>query len=433
MKIYLFLFALLTSSLLAGAQDLDKAKLDQFFDRLNEKNKAMGNLILSKEGKVIYSRIIGYSLVRGEEKKPLTASTGYRIGSVTKMFTAVMIFQLIEEGKLKLEDRLEKFFPQIPNANKITVLHLLAHRSGIHDLADGSGKSKPRTPNEIIEIIVKGGAVFEPGSQYAYSNSGFIILGYIIEKITGKSYDESLKERITSKIGLNNTYLGTGFTDVAKNESYSYRYAGGWQQETEAHLSGPAGAGAIISTPSDLLQFIRSLFDGKLVSKKDLNHMMQDSLGMAQFTYNGKTFYGHTGGIDNSGAVLFYQPTEKLALAYATNAKMYPVADILNGIFDIMANKPFTIPEFGSPAISAEVLDTYTGVYSLEGAPKFTITREGNNLLVKMADGAPYQLEVIAANKFKIPNAPLEIEFDVPNKKMILKRGGNEKIFTKEN
>jgi D-alanyl-D-alanine carboxypeptidase len=113
------------------AQTLDKAKLDQFFDRLAEKNKAMGSLAIVKDGKVLYSRAIGYSQINGTEKKPLTTANRFRIGSITKMFTATMILQLIEEGKLKLTDRLDEFLPQIPNAGKITIAQILSHRRGI--------------------------------------------------------------------------------------------------------------------------------------------------------------------------------------------------------------------------------------------------------------------------------------------------------------
>src|ERR1051325_97562 len=112
-------------------QSIDKVKLDQLFDRLAQKNKAMGTLLINKEGQVLYGRSIGYAQVNGTEKMPLTMSTKYRIGSVTKMFTATMIYRLIEEGKLKLTDHLDKFYPQIPNASKITIEQILAHRSGI--------------------------------------------------------------------------------------------------------------------------------------------------------------------------------------------------------------------------------------------------------------------------------------------------------------
>src|SRR4030095_1564040 len=111
----------------AHTQTLDKAKLDQFFDRLADKNKAMGSLAIVKDGKVLYSRAIGYSQISDTEKKPLTAANRFRIGSITKMFTATMILQLAEEGTLKLTDTLSKFLPQVPNANKITILQILSH------------------------------------------------------------------------------------------------------------------------------------------------------------------------------------------------------------------------------------------------------------------------------------------------------------------
>jgi D-alanyl-D-alanine carboxypeptidase len=151
MKTKILFATLLTLALsTAGyAQTLDKAKLDQFFDRLAEKNKAMGRLIIAKDGNVLYTRAIGYSQINGTEKKPLSAASRFRIGSITKMFTAVMILQLVEEGKLKLSDTLDKFFPQIPNAQRITIAQILAHRSGIPNSRPTS-KTNAVTKDELL-------------------------------------------------------------------------------------------------------------------------------------------------------------------------------------------------------------------------------------------------------------------------------------------
>jgi CubicO group peptidase (beta-lactamase class C family) len=415
-------------------QTLDKAKLDLFFDRLAEKNKAMGSLVLAKDGQVLYARSIGYSQINGAEKQPLTAASGFRIGSVTKMFTATMIFQLIDKKKLHLSDTLGKFFPQIPNAGKITIEHILAHRSGIPGIADGSGKSKQRTQSEVLDIIINRTPDFEPGTKYAYSNSGYIILGYIIEKVTGKSYQEALEEMISTNAGLKDTYLGTGFTDAGKHESFSYGYFGAWKQMPATHLSTPAGAGAMISTPADLARFIRALFDLKLVSKQSLLQMKQDSLGMVPFTYNGHTSYGHTGGIDNFGAWLVYQPEEKLAMAYTSNAKVYPVGKIVDGVFDIYANKPFEVPTFEAVKVRQEVLDKYVGVYGIPGAPiKLRFTREGDTLFIQLPGESPFPLEAAAENEFKIEGAGMIFEFDTSKNQVTQKRGDRERVFTKEN
>src|SRR5688572_3864417 len=390
MKIKILFATLLTLALFTPgyAQTLDKAKLDQFFDRLAEKNKAMGSLTIAKDGKVLYTRAIGYSQINGTEKKPLTAANRFRIGSITKMFTAAMILQLVEAGKLKLTDTLDKFFPQIPNAKKITIVQILSHRSGIPNVrrdqnSQGNVNTTPITKDEMLGLIAKATPDLEPDSKQSYSNSGYFLLGLIIEKLTGKPYEEALKERITSKIRLTDTYTATGNIDVNKNEALTYiNVGGGWKQVPETHPSILFGGGAIVSTPNDLAKFIQALFDGKIVSKENLDQMkkIRDGdglgLGMEPFTFAGKTFYGHAGGGDNYGAWLAYEPEEKLAVAYTTNAKVYPVVNIVRGALDIYYNKPFAIPALESLALSPEVLDKYVGVYSSpEATVKWTITR----------------------------------------------------------
>ena len=153
---------------------------------------------------------------------------------------------------------------------------------------------------------------------------------------------------------------------------------------------------------------------------------------MEPYTFAGKTFYGHAGGGDNYGAWLAYQPEEKLAVAYATNAKVYPVADIVRGVIDIYYNKPFPIPSFETIAVSPEVLDKYVGVYSSPDVPaKFTITRKGTTLYVQPGAESAAPLEATAENRFEISVGAV-FEFDTANNQMILKRGGRATVFTKE-
>ena len=365
MKIEILFATVLTLALGAAgyAQALDRAKLDQFFDRLAEKNKAMGSLIIAKDGKVVYTRAIGYAQVDATTKKPLTAASRFRIASITKTYTAVMILQLVEEGKLKLTDTLDKFFPQVPNAQKITILQILSHRSGIPNVRRDQATWKPGAPvtkDEMLALIVKGSPEFEPDTKNSYSNSGYFLLGLILEKLTGKPYDQALEERINSKIGLKDTYIATGRIDVNKGEALTYINTGSdWKQSFETHPS------QLISTPGDMAKFIQSLFDLKLISQDSLNQMktMRDDegLGMVTFTFAGKTFYGNTGGGDNYGSWLAYQPEEKLVVAYTTNAKVHPVKDIVSGAIDIYYGKPFEIPAFETLAVSPEVLDKYVG------------------------------------------------------------------------
>lgn len=419
----------------------DTAKLDRFLDRLAEKSKAMGSLTVVKDGKVLYARAIGYGRIDGTDRDPLTAASRFRIGSITKMFTAAMVLQLVEEGKLKLTDTLDTFYPEVPNAKTITVAHLLAHRSGVPNVRrDGRNgqnvNTLPMGHDERLALIVKGKPDFEPDTQFRYSNSGYQLLGLILEKVTGKPYGEILLDRITSKVGLKDTYLATGTIDVKKNEALTYMRLGAeWKPVPETHPSILFSAGGVVSTPGDLARFAQALFDGKVVSKESLDRMrtIRDGMGMGMesYAYAGKTFYGHAGGGDNYGAWLAYLPEEKLAVAYASNAKVYPVADIVKGVVEIYYGKPFTIPALESVAVRPEVLDTYVGVYaSPDAKAKATITRDGATLYFKPPGAeAAVPLEATAENRFQIEGVAV-IEFE--KGRMTVKRRGAERVFTKE-
>ena len=427
-------------SVIGNTQTIDKTRLDQFFDRLAEKNKAMGSLTIAKDGNVLYSRSIGYSQINGTEKKPVTESSRFRIASIGKTYTAVMILQLAEEGKLKLTDTLSKFFPQIPNAGKITIWQMLSHRSGIPDISRDSDPQRNWkngiTKEENLALIAKAVPEFEPGTKQSYSNSGYFVLSLVLEKVTRKSYADALEERIISKTGLADTYNQDEFIDVNKNESLTYIYLNGdWRQVDETHPSIAYGAGQIMSTPNDMARFIQALFDGKYVSEESLNLMKTitegEGLGLVTFNFADKTFYGNTGGGDNYGSWLAYQPEDKLAVAYTTNAKVYPVADIVSGAIEIFYNRPFNIPTFEIVEVSPEVLDKYVGVYSSSEAPvKFTVTRNDAKLFINAGKESPSEIEATASDKFQMLGGSVVFIFDASKKQMIIRRSGGERIFT---
>jgi CubicO group peptidase (beta-lactamase class C family) len=440
---------ILTTTLLIGlsfgtifSQSFNKSRLDSLMNVLAEKNKAMGSLTLSKNGTVIYSRAIGYSFISGNEKLPATDQTKYRVGSITKMFTATLIFQLIEDGKLTLTTTIDKYFPQLPNANKITLSNLLNHRSGLHNFTDDpeylNWMTQSKTHDDMLAIISKSPVDFQPNEKFSYSNSNYVVLGYIIEKISKQSYSKYLSNRITSKIGLSNTYVGTK-TDTKKNESFSYRFSNGWEQAPETDMSIPAGAGAIVSTPADLTKFIESLFSLKLVSNSSLTQMktMTDGFGMGMFQipFHEKSAYGHNGGIDGFLSTLAYFPKDSLAVAYCTNGQVYPMNDILVGVLSIYYNKSYSIPTFNPPPISlrTEDLDKYLGVYSSKQIPlKITITKSNTILTAQATGQSSFTLEATEKDKFKFDPAGIKMEFNPDKSEMTLKQGGETVLFTKE-
>jgi len=422
------------------SQSFNKPKLDSLMDILAAKNKAMGSLTLSKNGKVIYSRAIGYSFVSANEKLPATDQTKYRIGSITKMFTATMIFQLIEDGKLNLNTTLDKYFPLLPNASKITISNLLNHRSGLHNFTDDpeylTWMTQPKTQDDMLAVISKGGIDFQPNEKFSYSNSNYVVLGYIIEKVSRQSYPKYLSNRITSKIGLSNTYVGTK-TDIKKNESFSYRFSNSWEQGPETDLSIPGGAGAIVSTPADLTKFIEALFSLKLISNSSLSQMktMTDGYGMGifQIPFYSKTAYGHNGGIDGFVSILEYFPEDNLALAYCTNGQVYPYNNILIGVSSIYFNQPYSIPTFNTIALKMEDLDKYLGVYSSTQIPlKITFTKDNTTLISQATGQSPIPLEATEKDTFTFDPAGIRYEFNPEKNAMTIKQGGQTVLFTKE-
>ena len=266
---------------------VNKAKLDSLISIIGAKNKAMISIAILKDGQPVYTNATGYSAITPAAKTPATPDTRYRIGSISKVFTGTMIFQLIEEGKLSLTTPLAKFYPEIPNAAKITIGNLLNHSSGLFNFTNDSTYSKrqdKKVSHEDLLALFKVKPVFEPGAKHEYSNTNFVLLGYIVEKLDKKTYAAALKTRITDKIGLKNTYYG-GKINPLNKEANSYQWGGSWEPATETDMSIPAGAGAVVSTSGDLTKFLDALFNGRLVNAKSLTDMktLQGGYGMAMF------------------------------------------------------------------------------------------------------------------------------------------------------
>jgi CubicO group peptidase (beta-lactamase class C family) len=432
------LTVLLFSAALTG-QSFDKVKTDSLLNLLAEKNKAMGSLAVSENGNVIYAKAIGFREI-SPDKLVSDQRTKYRIGSISKMFTATLIFQLIEEGKLDLSTTLHKFYPAIANAEKITIGNMLSHRSGIHNLTNDSVYQtymiQPKTKQEMAAIMAAMKPDFEPNAKTEYSNSNFLLLGYIVEDLHKKPYNEVLQNHICSKADLKDTYYG-GKINTAHNESYSFQMIDSWEKQYETDMSIPHGAGAIVSTPSDLVKFISALFAGQLVSDGSLNQMMaiQDGLGMEmmQLPYEDKKVYGHGGAIDAFNSILCYLPEEKVAIAYCSNGTAYSINDILLRTMNNYFGKPDKLPEFKTYSVNPEDLDQYLGVYSSPQIPiKITITRKEGTLIGQGSGQPEFPLEATAKNEFKFEMAGVVMKFDPENKNFILEQGGGSFTFTRD-
>ena len=218
-----FVVALLILTQAVFSQNIDTLKLNRYFDLLEQHNKFMGSVAVAKNGELIYTKTVGLADVENNIKA--TQHTKYRIGSISKSFTAVLVLKAVEEEKINLDQPIYKWFPKIKKSKKITIKQLLTHRSGIHNFTENESytlwNTQSKTEKEMIAVIVKGGTDFKPGSKAQYSNSNFVLLSFILEKIYRKSYTELIQEYIAEPIGLSNTYV-FGKINTSLNESKSY-------------------------------------------------------------------------------------------------------------------------------------------------------------------------------------------------------------------
>lgn len=444
LKIYLtksFFSLLLFWTALAShgqAQNVNTAKLDAYFDSLATHNRFMGSVAVARKGELVYAKSIGF--VDVEQQLPAHAGAKYRIGSISKTFTTVLVMKAVELKKVKLDEHIHPYFPKIENAKSITVRQLLQHRSGIANFTNHPDyltyHTEPKSKAEMVALIAKGGSVFTPDSRAEYSNANFVLLTYLLEMRFKKSYADLLQEYIAQPLGLENTYLG-GPAQVEKNECRSYRYADGWVLEPETDMSIPLGAGGIVSTTADLLKFSEGLFFGDLLKPESLAEMknLRDNygLGLFQFPFYERVSYGHTGGIDGFTSAFSCFEQDSLSYVLLSNGSDFNNNQISLAVLSAVFGKDFTIPNMKKVQLEEAVLETYVGEYASAQFPlKVTISREGRQLYAQATGQPVIPLEATAPDAFRFEPAGIVMRFNAAENSMTLQQGPGEYLFKKE-
>ncbi len=439
MKRTLVSFLAVSLSSFAGlSQQIDKAKLDAYFDTLANNNRFMGSVAVAHNGELIYTKSVGF--VDIEHGLKANENSKYKIGSISKTFTTVLIFKAIEENKLSLNQTIDKFFPEIGNAGKITIEHLLYHRSGIpcymnvETFLEWNTQSK--TEQELIKIISNAGSDFEPDTKLGYSNSNFALLTFVLEKIYRKPYSEMLEEKIIRPTGLKNTYYGRKINSK-DNECNSYQYNDGWKIDSETDMSLLLGVGGVVSNPVDLTLFSDALFNGKMISMNSLKQMqtLKDywGMGLLPIPFHNKVSYGKTGNIDSFISFFSHSLADNVSIAFTSNGVNYNVGDVIMTTLSAVFNKPFEIPEFKTYYVTDEDLNKYSGIYSSEQIPlKFTIIKDNGKLKGQLTGQIPFLLEATGKDKFENATHGVFLEFNSADKTMVLKQGGVVKFVRED-
>ena len=433
-------FVCLCCSIYTFAQTTNKISLDKLFETFESENKAMGTVSIFKNGKEVYQKALGFANINTKTKG--NKFTKYRIGSITKTFTATVILQQVDEGKVALNTLLANFFPKLPNAHKITIEDLLRHQSGLVNITQSkdirSWISTRQTRTQMMNRFIKNGTEFEPKEKSSYSNTNFAILSYIAEEIDKKPFAKILENRIIKPLQLKRTEFGKAI-QPKKNEALSYYFENDqWNLiRLQTNMFAPMGAGAIVSTPFEINTFYTNLFSEKLTSAASLKNLMKIQkgmgLGIMQFSFKGLKIYSHDGGIDGFQSFALYIPEKKVTLAFTFNAFTPLMMPTVISILDAYFENDTTLKKTSSISLKAKELDVYLGIYSGKTFPvKVTFTKKGNTLFAQATGQPIFKLIATKKDHFMYDAMGIRFDFNLKEKTLDLTFAGNKHLLKKE-
>jgi CubicO group peptidase (beta-lactamase class C family) len=397
-----FLLFLCLPSIWAAETPLEKA--DALLAGLIETNDPGLAVLVAQDGKILFEK--GCGLADQEHHVPVIPQTTFLICSVTKQFTASAILKLQEEGKLSVKDKLSKYIPDFPRGDEVTLRQLLTHTSGIHNYNEDPGffdRATNDTTGAFIEAMKKEPYDFDPGAKWSYVNSGYLVLGYIVAKVSGQTYGDFLRENFFQPLGMTNT--GVYRAQLAlPHEALGYSLGtNGFEPALNSHPLWFGGAGALYSTVEDLYRWNEGIFNGRVLGAASLNaaftpvkeyeeQVNSDSgygFGWEVRHARGLRVIWHEGGLPGFRSMLLRVPDEKLTVAILANAGPdRPNADpklLARQLVEIfLADKLAPLPIVNTN-ISPKSYDALTGPYELTGAI-MTISRRGPHLFVQVGD-----------------------------------------------
>ena len=352
-------------------------KIDKLVGDYAKYGKFNGTVLVADKGNVIYKK--GFGLADMEWDIPNQPDTKHRLGSITKQFTAMLIMQLVEQGKLKLDVPITTYLPDYSkkNGDVITIHHLLTHTSGIPNMTSFPGFTKDISRNtytakQLVNLFSDSTLQFKPGEKFDYSNSGYILLGYIIETVTGKSYETVLRENIFEPLGMKNSGYDH-LQPVLKNRARGYqRFGWKYVNANFIDMSVPHAAGAMYSTVEDLSLWDQALYGTQLLRKENMDLLFTKhiSTGGGHYGYGfdigeiplGNTpermaTVGHGGGIDGFHTLLTRFPSDKSFIILLNNTGGAPLNPITNAIAAILYDKTYDAPKRSVASSLAERME----------------------------------------------------------------------------
>ena len=394
--------------------------MDQVVQYYASEKKFMGSVLVARGDTVLFSK--GYGFANLEWDIPDSPATKYRLGSVTKQFTAASILLLEERGKLSIHDPVKKYLPDAPAAwDKITIFNLLTHTSGIPNFTSfpdyPSTEPFAANPEKLVSRFRDKPLDFQPGEKFSYSNSGYVLLGYLLEKVSGEKYSQFLQENIFTPLGMKDSGYDSNSAIIAHR---AVGYAPGPNGPVNAgyiDMSIPFSAGALYSTTEDLLRWERGLFGGKILSPSSLEKMTAPfkddyALGVVVHTVKDGKMIEHGGGIEGFNTDLVYYRGDKVTVVALANLNGQAVNDIAAKLGALARGETVELPsERKEITLSPEILSRYAGTYEMTPAVKMWIMLKDGQLISQLTGQGRVPLFAKSETRFFPKVVDAEIEF----------------------
>jgi CubicO group peptidase (beta-lactamase class C family) len=407
----------------------DAARMDQMVQSYVANRQFMGTVLVARGNQVLFSK--GYGSANLEWDVPNAPNTKFRLGSITKQFTAASILLLEERGKLNINDPVKKYMPDAPAAwDKVTVFHLLTHTSGIPSFTGFPDYPKiepfATTPERLVASFRDKPLEFEPGEKWNYDNSGYVLLTYLIEKVSGMSYEKFVRDNIFTPLDMKDS----GYDS---NSSVIPRRAAGYTRANDRvdnagfiNMTVPQGAGALYSTTEDLLKWEQALFGGKLLKPASVEKMTTPfknnyAFGLQVQTRSGRKLIDHGGGIEGFNTELAYYPDDKLTVIALGNLNGQAPNDIATKLAALAHGE-----EHKEITLDSKILSRYVGAYRLDQGPDMLITLENNQLSSKLGNQQALPIFPESETKFFVKVVDAQIEFAPDASQFTLYQNGRE-------
>lgn len=435
MRSLILLFVLITSSFLFSQEPLitkeKRQKIKNYIKHFEDHNKLMGTVSIFEQGEEVLNNTFGIHNIQSNSIE----NRKYAIGSITKMFTAVLLAKLNEKHSISLDEHLSIYFPSVPNAENITLKQMLNHTSGLKNYVVKNDSlrywlKEPRSHKEIMSEIIKDGVAFTPGDSISYSNSAYYLLGKILEKKYESSFNNIIQKEISEPLGLKNIIaLDTSNLKLSFAKSYQKKNSH-WEEMEEFYFPNAFAAGGIIATAKDLNTFLNNLFTYQIVKEETLRSMLPKGkdwfgLGIMKVPFYEHISYGHGGDTYGTHSVVAFDMDNSLSLTYMINGEDYPTNNFAIGLLSIIYGKDYELPNLDTYNPDKRFYDDYIGTYASPNVPMSIKIYLEDGELKAQGEGQPsFTLTPSEKHIFEFIKAGVIIEFDPYKQKMTLKQAG---------